>query len=209
MSADIVFDLGAVLLRWEPRLLLQQVFADRTPDAASIDQWMTDIFRGFAPESEWSQFDRGTLDPAQVAQRIASRSGFSIGELERFIAAIPDHLQPLPATVQLIGQLKQRGHRLYYLSNMPAVFARHLQRSHDFAGWFGDGIFSADVRMVKPESAIFQLASQRWQLQDPVFIDDSQKNVDAALALGWRAIRFDDAGQVSQALQQLGLLPAQ
>ena len=200
MKNAIVFDLGAVVFRWQPRSLLKQVFADKAPDEGQIGLWVADIFRGFTAQSEWGQFDMGVLGIEQVAARIAARSTLSIDELESFIHAIPNHLQPIPETVALIERLNQAGHTLYYLSNMPAPFAAQLLKANDFARWFRDGIFSSDVGMIKPQADIFRLAQHRFGLDAPVFIDDSVKNVDMALELGWRAIRFDSAEQVAQEL---------
>ncbi|HRA63620.1 MAG TPA: HAD-IA family hydrolase, partial [Burkholderiaceae bacterium] len=89
--------------------------------------------------------------------------------------------------------------RLYFLSNMPAPFARTLERRHDFLSWFDGGIFSADVRLIKPDPAIYALLETRYLL-DPartVFIDDLAANVSAAQARGWRGVHFQSAAQAA------------
>ncbi len=206
MANAIVFDLGAVLFRWDPRLLLKQVFAHRSPTEPQITQWLADIFDGLSPNAEWSQFDRGLIEVPQLIQKIAARTGIDSADIDRMVHAIPEHLQPMPGTIALIDALKQAGHDLYFLSNMPIPYARHLVQMNDFAAWFRDGIFSADVQMIKPEPGIFHLAERRWNLNRPVFIDDSLKNIETASALGWRTIHFASAAQVGQELTAMRLL---
>lgn len=209
MSRDVVFDLGGVVFRWEPLVLLQQLFPQRMPDEASARHWAGQIFQTFAPEADWSLFDLGRIDPEALAQRIARRTGLSEQELQQLIDGIPPHLTPLQGTVDLIHELKAAGHRLYFLSNMPAPYADHLQAVHPFFAQFEQGIFSAHVQQIKPLPDIFATAQARWPLREvPVFIDDVQHNIDAAHRHGWQGIRFETPQQVRAALVAGGYLGA-
>ena len=149
MSRDVVFDLGGVVFRWQPLVLLQELFPQRMPDEASARHWAGEIFQTFAPEADWALFDLGRIEPEALAQRIAARTGLSEAELQRLIDGIPPHLTPIGGTVALIHELKAAGHRLYYLSNMPAPYARHLTETHPFFAQFEEGIFSADVQQIR------------------------------------------------------------
>ena len=197
MSRDVVFDLGGVVFRWEPLVLLQQLFPQRMPDEASARHWAGQIFQTFAPEADWALFDLGRIEPDALAQRIAHRTGMSVQELQRLIDGILPHLTPLPGTVDLIHALKAAGHRLYFLSNMPAPYAEYLQQANPFFAQFEQGIFSADVQQIKPLPDIFATAQTRWPLRGvPVFIDDVQHNIDAAHRHGWQGIRFETPQQL-------------
>ena len=201
MSRDVVFDLGGVVFRWEPLVLLQQLFPQRMPDEASARHWAGQIFQTFAPEADWALFDLGRIEPEALAQRIARRTGLSEQELQQLIDGIPPHLTPLQGTVDLIHELKAAGHRLYFLSNMPAPYADHLQAVHPFFVQFEQGIFSAHVQQIKPLPDIFATAQARWPLREaPVFIDDVQHNIDAAHRHGWQGIRFETPEQVRATL---------
>ncbi|TXI66911.1 MAG: HAD family phosphatase [Limnohabitans sp.] len=209
MSRDVVFDLGGVVFRWEPLVLLQQLFPQRMPDEASARHWAGQIFQTFAPEADWALFDLGRIEPEALAQRIARRTGLSEQELQQLIDGIPPHLTPLQGTVDLIHELKAAGHRLYFLSNMPALYADHLQAVHPFFAQFEQGIFSAHVQQIKPLPDIFATAQARWPLREaPVFIDDVQHNIDAAHRHGWQGIRFETPQQVRAALVAGGYLGA-
>lgn len=203
---NVVFDFGGVLFHWKPDELLARLIPQRaaTPEAARA---LVDLFfEGY--RGDWGEFDRGTVEAQELATRIARRTGLGLDEIHSVIAAVPDELAPLPGTVELLHRLHGAGTPLYYLSNMPAPYAQHLERTHHFLGLFRGGVFSSRVGMIKPESAIFEHAASLLGLApaDTLFIDDVQHNVDAARAAGWRAIPFVDAPRLEVELRDLGLL---
>jgi len=207
MSQDVVFDLGGVVFRWEPLVVLQSLFPEQVPDEAVARQWAGEIFQTFHPDADWALFDLGRIDPEPLAQRIAARTGLAETDLRHLIANIPAHLLPMQGTVDLIHDLKAQGHRLYFLSNMPAGYADHLVRENSFFSQFEEGIFSAHVQQIKPLPDIFATAQERWPLRgQPVFIDDVQHNIDAAEQHGWQGIRFETPAQVRAALVGQGYL---
>jgi putative hydrolase of the HAD superfamily len=202
----VVFDLGAVVFRWRPDVLLSTVLPHRAPTPNDAMPLVNDVFQGYA--GDWGEFDRGTVEVEQLVQRIASRTGLAPDEVLRVVEASLDELQPLPGTVALIQRLQACGHALYFLSNMPRPFALHLETAHPFYDWFRDGVFSSRVQLVKPDRAIFELARERLGL-DPaqtLFIDDSPPNVDAARAAGWQALRFTGASSLEADLKAGGWL---
>lgn len=207
LSSAVVFDFGAVLFRWQPAELLQQVLPELAPDEAAARSLATRLFQGFVPDSDWALFDLGQVDEAALAERIARRLGLPAEAVRRLIAAVPAHLTPLP-TEALLPRLRSAGHRLYYLSNMPASYADHLEREHAFVRGFADGIFSSRVGLIKPQPAIFELAVRRFGLLPTrtLFIDDNAANIEAARALGWQALHFTDAAACEAALVAEGWL---
>ena len=92
--------------------------------------------------------------------------------------------------------------RLYYLSNMPEPYARTLEQRHDFFAMFDGGVFSGDVKLAKPDAAIYALLETRYALQPEhtVFIDDLAANITVAKARGWHGIQFESAPQVQTEL---------
>lgn len=204
---NLVFDFGAVLVRWQPVLLVQQHLPHLAPTAEAAAAL---AHRVFAHE-DWLAFDRGLSPVEEVVARTASRLETGHEGVERMVAAIGEHLVPIEDTLDVLAQLRERRAagedlRLYYLSNMPAPYARLLEREHDFVRWFDGGVFSGDVGMMKPQAEIFELLARRHALAPArtVFIDDMPYNVAAAEALGWRGIRFQSAAQLRE---QLAALP--
>jgi 2-haloacid dehalogenase/putative hydrolase of the HAD superfamily len=205
----VVFDLGGVVFHWQPTVLLRQMLPGRARDEAEAAHWVGEIFQSFDPDGIWSQFDLGHVTPEELAVRVARRTGLAVDEVAAVIDGLAPHMHVKRDTVALIHDLKAAGHRLVYLSNMPHGLSHWIEDDHPFADWFEDGIFSARVALMKPDPAIFHALTERLAVTDPspVFIDDAQRNIDAACALGWRAVRFETAGQVRAQLVDLGLLP--
>jgi HAD superfamily hydrolase (TIGR01509 family) len=141
--------------------------------------------------------------------RITARTGLRPAEVHAVVEAVPDELRPVDDSVALLARLREAGHRVCFLSNMPAPFADHLEREHAFMRWFDDGVFSSRVRLIKPDPAIFALAAERFGVPaaDLLFIDDHAPNVEAARAAGWRAVRFTDAQACAAHLRRMGALP--
>jgi putative hydrolase of the HAD superfamily len=188
----VVFDFSGVLLHWQPQQLLREVVPELAPDEPAAQALAARIFQSFTPGSDWSRFDLGAVGEEMLAQRIAARIGAAAAQVRRVIDAIPAHLEARRESVALFRRVKAAGHRTFFLSNMPEPYARHLEQTHDFISEFDGGIFSGRVRLMKPDSAIFELAETTFAL-DPrhtLFIDDHAGNVDAARARGWQALHF-------------------
>jgi putative hydrolase of the HAD superfamily len=200
---NLVFDLGGVVLRWQPDEFLGRLLPARAPDRAAARALGAAFFQGFG--GEWREFDRGAVEPGPLAARIAARIGLEVGEARTVIEAIPDELQPIPATVALIERLQAAGHRLFFLSNMPAPYARHLEVTHAVLARFEGGVFSSRVGLLKPDAAMFAHAATHFGMapQALVLIDDIEANVAAARRAGWGGVLFEDAVRCEAALHRL------
>ena len=200
----IVFDFGGVLFRWRPEALLQREIPHRATDEASTAHWAREIFQNYG--GDWGEFDRGTVEVPELVQRIARRTGLAAADVQRVVDGVPHELQPIANSVALLGELRNRGHELFFLSNMPEPYAAHLERANEFVGWFADGVFSARVKRIKPDPAIFELAAQRFGAKpaELVFLDDHAGNVETARSLGWNALRFESAMQARQEMLDRG-----
>lgn len=199
---NIVFDFAGVVFHWKPIALLRATLPHHAADEAAARALMDALFQGFLPGSDWAGFDLGLVEPAELAARIARRTGVAAPDVRAVIDAIPSHLQADDPTVELMRRLKRAGHRLFYLSNMPAPYADHLERSHAFFDLFEDGVFSARVHKMKPDAAIFDEAARRFGREpaELLFIDDVPHNVEAARTLGWQALHYRGAADCEAAL---------
>lgn len=202
----IVFDFGGVLFSWHPVAMLQREIPHVAHNAAEAVHWVAQIFQGYT--GDWGDFDRGAVQIPELVQRIAKRTGLAAADVQTVVDRVTDELQPIPDSVALLRELHGAGHELYFLSNMPAPYADHLQVSNDFMDCFTDGVFSGRVGHNKPERAVFELAAQRFQAapQDLLFLDDHLPNVQAAQALGWHALQFTSAAQARALLKERALL---
>ncbi len=199
-----VFDFGRVVFRWRPEVLVAETLPHRCAGPADAAHWVGQIFEAYG--GDWQDFDRGTVEPAELARRISIRTGLAESEVLAVIAACPAELQPLPDTVAWLRRLRDEGRPLHYLSNMPELCARHFEHTHDFMQAFESGVFSARAKLVKPEPGIFEHA-QRTYGRVPealLLLDDHLPNVLAARAAGWQAVHFVDAAQAQAEVAALG-----
>ncbi|MEP7100383.1 MAG: HAD family phosphatase [Burkholderiales bacterium] len=203
---NVVFDFGGVLFQWEPHAFMSRLLPQHAPNPEAARAAVLAFFEGFG--GEWGEFDRGTIARGPLAEGIARRTGLTREEVDIVLDAVPHELQPIAGTVALLERLHARGHALYFLSNMPAPYADHLEATHEFLDLFRAGVFSARVRMIKPEPAIFAHAVEIFGIDpaDTLFIDDVPHNAEAARAAGWQALHFKDAAQCEAELAQRGLL---
>ena len=210
MPRTLVFDLGGVVLRWEPAQLLLGSLPHRLADLAAAELLAAVFFETFRPGSDWAEFDRGVLGLDEVVQRIATRIGLGEAEVRAVLRDIPAHLHLRADTAALLLELRRAGQRLVYLSNMPAPYRAHAQAQLDGLGCFETGLYSSEVRLVKPEAEIYREALRRFgtSAADCLFFDDSAGNVASAQREGWAACRYTDAAAARRDLAVHGVLPA-
>ena len=197
----IIFDLGGVLINWDPKHLYRKIFDDET----KIDWFLTNIC-----DMHWNE------------QQDAGRS-----LVEGTIAKIKEHPEhaehikayyerwsemlggPVEETVAILKQLKESGdYHLYALTNWSAeTFPIALER-YDFLQWFEGIVVSGTEKMKKPEAQFYQLILDRYDI-DPslsLFIDDNLRNVEAAIAHGIDSIQYIGSKQLSKELKQRSIL---
>lgn len=204
---NFVFDFGGVLFNWQPPQLLARLWPHRATGEAGTRELVQQFFQNYG--GDWGAFDQGLIGLEEVIQRIAARTGWPEAEIRQVTDAVPAELVLRSGTVALIEDLKRAGHRLFFLSNMPEPFADHLERSFPLHEWFEAGVFSGRVKQIKPGPEVFGMAVQRFGVpaESLVFLDDHPANIEAAKALGWQGVLFEDAEQARAELKtRLGLV---
>jgi len=202
---NVVFDFGAVLFTWRPIDIVAEVFPERAANAAQARQLAGDLFG----HEDWFDFDRGLVSVDALVERAVQRLALDRDTLHTLVTGIGDRLQPMQETLAVLQHLQTKRaagegvQGLYFLSNMPEPYARHLEQQHAFLQHFDGGIFSGDVYLSKPDARIYQALQSRYALEPErtVFIDDMPANIEAAQALGWKGIHFTSAPQLHEALR--------
>jgi HAD superfamily hydrolase (TIGR01509 family) len=203
----LIFDFGGVVFRWQPEALLARVLPQHAATPEQAAHWKQQYFQNYS--GDWGAFDSGLISADEVVARIAARTGLARDEVQAVVDAVPSELEPLAGTVALIESLKANGHRLFFLSNMPAPYAEHLERSHAFMASFEQGVFSSRVRLAKPDARLFALALAQFGIEarDALFIDDHSANIEAATQFGLPALLFTEPSLLAEALRERGYLP--
>jgi len=197
---NIVFDLGGVVVTWQPKEIIARVFAE--PDVQAT------IYAEIIEHPDWLALDRGTLSPAHATARAAIRTGLSESEIAHFLSQVPPALIAIPDTVSLLYRLRDRGHLLFCLSNIQHASIEHLEAAYLFWEVFSGRVFSCRIQLLKPEPQIYAhlLETHRLKAEESVFVDDSPANLSAAARFGIRTVKFDNAAQCEEELRLLGCL---
>ncbi|MEQ8587561.1 MAG: HAD family phosphatase [Thalassobaculaceae bacterium] len=208
MAADVnavVFDIGNVLIRWDPRILYRKLFThvDMTADERRVDWFLETVC-----PPDWNlEQDRG--------RRIADAEAEAIGRhpeyapqirafYGRFQEMIPGEI---PQTVAALRRAKSAGMPVHGLTNFGAETFSATAKRFDFLRSFDTVVVSGEEGVIKPDPAIFNRLIERAGL-DPArtaFIDDSSANIEAARALGFVAHHFADPAAFDAWWSETGL----
>jgi 2-haloacid dehalogenase len=197
----VVFDIGNVLLRWNPRYLYRKVFDD--------EQRMEHFLATALAMDFVSHTDVAEDFAAAVAARAKSFPEFAAQIRmfhERWIETLGG---PIEENVALLRRLRASGKPVYALSNFASETFALAERNHDFLSEFDHRVISGHVGAVKPEPRIYQLLFERVgrRPSELLFIDDSAANVRASEALGMPAIHFRPGVDLKSELVARGALP--
>jgi 2-haloacid dehalogenase len=196
----VVFDIGGVLLDWDPRHLYRKLFND----AEAMNRFLDEICT-----LEWHDaHDRGVPFQRSCADLAARHPEYSeliwawARRSEEMIAG------PLPDSVAILRALKERGVRCYALTNMEAETYPLRRARFDFLSWFDGTVVSAFEGIAKPDLEIFVRLLDRFDLrpETTLMIDDSSRNTEAAARAGMATVRFTTAGDLRARLERVRLL---
>jgi 2-haloacid dehalogenase len=201
MTIDtVVFDLGGVLIDWDPRYLYRRLMPED-----EVDAFLDEI--GFAAWNHAQDAGRSWADAVAAHVALHPRRRELI---EAYPKRFADTLGgPIPGTVAILEELHAVGVPLLALSNWSAETFHEARRAYAFLGLFDSIVVSGEERVTKPDPRIFAILVERHRLDaaHTVFIDDSPANIAAARAAGLVTIRYESPGLLREQLVQVGLLP--
>jgi 2-haloacid dehalogenase len=195
----VVFDIGNVLIPWDPRWLFRKLLADES----AVNRFLADV-----DFFEWNaQHDAGQ----RFAQGIADK-GLLFPHYKTLLQAFFDRWEeslgpPIEGSVSLARQLRASGYRTLALTNFSAETFPRATRLHSFLDEFEGVLVSGHEKLMKPDPAIYRLLCERYQVNptQAVFIDDTLGNVEGARQIGMQGIHFQSSGQLTLDLRELGL----
>lgn len=201
MIKNVVFDLGGVLIDWNPRHLYRKVFADE----AAMEKFLAEVCT-----QEWNEMqDAGRSFRDGIDELLRLHPGHR-AEIEiwdsRWHEMISGAIQP---TVDILAVIKKQGrHRLLGLSNWSSDKFHVAEDRFEFLKWFEHIVVSGRIKLKKPDPRIFQHLCESCRItpQESLFIDDSKANIGAALKLGFHALQFTSPGALETHLRQLGVI---
>lgn len=196
----VVFDVGGVLLDWDPRHLYRKLFDDEDAMDRFLDEvctldWHAAHDRGVPFEPSCAALAAEHPEHAELIWAWGRRS-------EEMVAG------PVPGTVEILRELKDRDVPCYALTNMEAAtYPQRLER-FPFLRWFDGTVVSGFEGIAKPDPEIFQLLLDRFGLSATatVLVDDAARNLVAARRLGMQTVRFESAAQLRRWLEDARVL---
>ncbi len=192
MYKNIIFDVGGVLLEWNPAKFLKEL---------QVPSSFIEVFDSLL----WAMHDGGLVSREELIQKLPDhldRETFA-----QCVQKVSRSLKPIPEMVDLFHALQRQGYHIYILSNMPKEMHQELRDLHDFFSHPMGQIFSYQVKAIKPQPQIYEALLKAYNLvpEESVFIDDRLDNVVAAARLHIKAIQCQSPQQVLTDLEQLGV----
>jgi 2-haloacid dehalogenase len=198
----VLFDLGGVLVDWNPRHLYRRLFADER----EMEEFLATVCT-----QAWNEEQDLGRPFAEGVQLLIERHPHWAKEIRAYDERWDEMLKgPIADSVVLLGELRERRVSLFALTNWSAEKFPASRSRFAFFDWFEGVIVSGEERLKKPDPQIFRLAARRFGLDPTVtlFVDDSAANIAAASQLGFRTHRFADALALRNTLVEHGLLSA-
>ena len=199
---SIIFDLGGVLIDWNPEYLYRKIFTDE----ADMQHFLTEVCHG-----AWNkEQDRGRLFADAVRERAAE-----FPQYETQIRSYHERWEEMlggaiEENVQVLDDLWQKPDiHLYAITNWSAETFPTAKRLYPFLRYFEDTVVSGELKLVKPDAKIYQTLLDRHPIipERAVFIDDVLENVEGARALGIYGIHLKPETDLRTELETLGVLP--
>jgi 2-haloacid dehalogenase len=197
----VVFDLGGVLIDWDPRHLYRKLFAG---DEAAMEHFLATVCT-----HEWNRCQDAGRSFAEGARLLKAEHPDKAELIDAYGTRF-DEMMPGPTagSVEILAELRARGTLLYLLSNFSAETFPPAFERFDFLRWFHGMVISGEVGVIKPDPRIYEIMLTRFAI-DPhraVYIDDVAVNAETAAGMGIHGIHFTTPAALRDELVGLELL---
>jgi len=201
--STVIFDLGGVLIDWDPRHLYRKLFAD--------DEAAMELFLATVCTHEWNRCQDAGRSFAEGARLLKAEHPDQAELIDAYGIRFDEMIAgPIGGSIAILAELRERGKRLFGLTNWSAeTYPVALQR-FEFLRWFRGVLVSGEIGLIKPDPRIFGLLIERFGIdpQRAVYVDDVEANIAAAEPFGIHAIHFTTPARLREELVALGLLPS-
>ena len=198
MVKNIIFDIGNVLIKFDPLAYLVEEYED-------FETVMT-LYREVFQSKEWAFLDEGLIDEIEAVRRVSERIPKHKETVEKLIRTWEYFLiEDIKPSIYFLKLFKEKGYKLYALSNYPKRGFLYTEEKYDFFKLFDGKVISYEVKKLKPDFEIYNSLLKKYSLkpEECIFIDDSFQNVEAARAIGMKAVYFRQTSQFLEVLEMI------
>lgn len=198
----VLFDLGGVLVDWNPRHLFRKIFDDED----EMEWFLANVCN-----SSWNEQQDAGRTIADATAELISAYPTHADNIRAYYARFDETLRgPIAGTPDLLAAVKSTGSRAFALTNWSAETFPVARQRFSFLALFDDILVSGEEGLKKPDPEIFHLSARRFDLQPgaTLFIDDSSANIAVARSLGFLTHHFSTAGELHKHLIDHQLIPS-
>ena len=196
---NIVFDVGNVLIKWSPQDIVRNFFK---PEPSS-DELMLKLFKS----SVWFDLNLGKLTEKEAIQIYKKQLNIPQKTLEDLMLAVRESLVPLEGSIELLEEIYDQGFPLYSITDNVIEIVSFLKAKYAFFEKFSGIVVSGEIGALKPSPLPYQTLIKSYSLvpEETLFIDDLDKNVQGAKAVGLQGMQFMNAAHCRLDLRDLGV----
>lgn len=196
MIHTIIFDLGKVLVDFHPVDGMKKLGFS----AEAMESFKNNIFSGL-----WEECDAKRMSDSEIRDCFKN----AVPGFEHEVDVLWDNIIVVTSVYDYscawVKELKERGYKLYVLSNFGQQAFEMNSKMYDFLDYMDGKVVSYDVEIVKPDKRIYECLIEKYKInpENAVFLDDRQENIDGAISCGLNGILFENYEQARTKLEQL------
>lgn len=197
MIRNIIFDVGKVLVSYEPEEYMKRL--------GFSEEKRKRINEAMFENPLWDESDQGLRTTEELLKAFIANAPDLADEIRMVYQAVGDTIELLPYALEWIQDLKAKGYKIYILSNYSENTFNQTQEKLKFLPVVDGAVFSYEIKLLKPDAAIYDYLCEKYQLipEESVFLDDRPVNIEGARKKGIHGIVFCDYEQGKRELEKL------
>lgn len=197
MIKNVIFDVGKVLVEYDPDSYMERLgFDSKTRQAVNQAMFQNPL---------WEESDRGKLSTEELLEKFIFNDKEYKEEITKAYQTVGNTIELFSYSVAWIKELKQRGYRVYILSNYAEITYEQTKEKMEFLPYVDGAVFSFQCKWIKPEKEIYEELCRKYSIEprESVFLDDRLDNIEQARNLGFFGIQFESYQQAVKELERI------